>query len=184
MHSEGLCEGLNRSKGLNKCTPGRAVHILKCSGGVKAGAKGCGVSVGVQIYSSVCRRGPGCGTASAGVHFGPPALSWGGRFSIRPGSHSPKPGKGLRIFKLLPLPGLQCLPAAWKRVSQEQGEGLPVVPSPSPGQLAQLRPVEPGERQQSQEALPEYKGFYSRRDQQPSKCLRGCCELFMGSDRV
>lgn len=33
MHSEGLCEGLNMSKGLNKCTPGRAVHILKCSGG-------------------------------------------------------------------------------------------------------------------------------------------------------
>lgn len=59
-----------------------------------------------------------------------------------------------------------------------------MVPSLCPGQLAQLRPVEPGERQQSQEALPEYKGSYSRWDQQPIKCLRGCCELFMGSDRV
>lgn len=77
----------------------------------------------------------------------------------------------MRIFKVLPLPGLQCLPVAWKQVSQEQGEGLPVVPSPSPGQLAQLRPVEPGERQQSQEALPEYKGSYSRWDQQPNKRL-------------
>lgn len=61
MHSEGLCEGLNRSKTkvLNKhswaCTRVCAFHGLKCVGGAKAGAEGRGALLGVQIYSSVSR---------------------------------------------------------------------------------------------------------------------------------
>lgn len=56
------------------------------------------------------------------VLSGPPPLSWGGGVSLCPGIHRPKPGKGPRISKLLPL-RFQFLSAAWKRVGQEQGEG-------------------------------------------------------------
>lgn len=45
-----------------------------------------------------------------------------GGFSLCPGVHSPKPGKGPRIPKLLPL-WFQVLSGAWKRVGQEQGQG-------------------------------------------------------------
>lgn len=184
MHSDGLCEGLNMSKGLNKCTPGRAVHILKCSGGVKAGAEGCGVSVGVQIYSSVCRRGPGCGTASAGVLFSPPALSWGGRFSIRPGSHSPKPGKrteDLQASATSRAPVCACgVEAGQSGKGGGSSRGSQSV-SWSAGTAKAggtwRKAAESGDLFQNTKVFIPV-GISSRAR------LRGCCELFMGSDRV